>query len=100
LVVGDVEKLLGPFAGQSVLAARPVRPLHLLPQLGLQVTFVRSDEHRDEILVVLVELKETFGEDIPAEREARVPESITPAGGYGFRDRACGAPRNDRGDVA
>jgi hypothetical protein len=40
---------------------------------------------------------------IPAEREARVPESITPAlvvrtrRDYGFRDRAFGAPRNDAG---
>jgi hypothetical protein len=47
---------------------------------------------------------------MPAEREARVPESIIPVCGHRFRDRArsasktrvnalAGAPRNDGGKV-
>ena len=35
---------------------------------------------------------------IPGRREAASPESILAGGGYGFRARAIGAPRNDGGD--
>ena len=35
---------------------------------------------------------------IPGHREATNPESILPSRGYGFRVRAFGAPRNDRGE--
>src|SRR5436190_799420 len=34
---------------------------------------------------------------IPGPSEARSPESIITGGGYGFRARAFGAPRNDSG---